>query len=199
MKNKDQLAFISGNKNEFSWYNKPMEFSFDNGLTLVTSPNTDFWQKTHYGFEKDDGHCYITKIQEDFTFVAHLEFSYKKMYDQCGIILRIDKDNWIKASVEYEDDLISRLGSVVTNKGYSDWATLDISTNISSIWYRLNKNEHDCFLEFSYDGVNWQQLRMLHLHKKNLSIYVGIYACSPKDSSFTCKATNMAITDCLWK
>ncbi|MFN2340367.1 MAG: DUF1349 domain-containing protein [Halanaerobium sp.] len=50
------------------------------------------------------------------------------------MILRLDRENWIKISTEYEDQKISRLGSVVTNPNYSDWATEDISSEINAVW-----------------------------------------------------------------
>lgn len=179
---------------EYEWFNEPKEFKIeDNKIVIKTSPFTDFWQKTHYGFSKDNGHCYITEVNNDFTFTALLDFSYNNLYDQCGLILRIDENNWIKASMEYENDKISRLGSVVTNLGYSDWATTDISSDIKKMWYRINKTSNDILIENSNDGINWTQMRLLHIHKECNEIKVGIYACSPKDSSFTCKASNLTL------
>lgn len=35
-----------------------------------------------------------------------------------------NSENWLKASVEYENNKFQHLGSVVTNHGYSDWAKI---------------------------------------------------------------------------
>ena len=179
--------------------NEPQGYSFDNGLIIQTRPYTDFWQRTHYGFQRDDGHCLLTKIGKDFSFTARFEFTPKEMYDQCGIMVRIDEDNWIKASIEYENEEISRLGSVVTNLGYSDWATTDISSDINSMWYKVSRRGMDFLLESSPDGEKWSQMRVAHLHVNTEFVYVGIYACSPKDSSFECRVGRMVLTENMWQ
>ena len=172
---------------DFFWLNEPKKYFFDQGLHLITKSKTDFWQKTHYGFRRDDGHCLLTNIQGDFSLKTRVHFNPKSQYDQCGIIARIDSENWIKCSIEYEDQEISRLGSVVTNYGFSDWATQDISSDIKSVMYQLSKREQDFLLEYSLDGRKWYQMRVAHLHQFKGSIDVGIYACSPIGEEFECK------------
>ena len=157
---------------------------------MTTAPNTDFWQKTHYGFERDNGHCLLTKVRNDFSITVKTEFYPKQQYDQCGLIIRADTHNWIKASVEFKTENHSRLGSVVTNLGYSDWATVDINTVIKSMWYRIQCRQSDFLIECSYDGMYWTQLRITHLHIPFNEITAGVYACSPMKSSFK------AVFDC---
>jgi len=152
----------------------------------LTNPSTDFWQKTHYGFERDNGHCLFTKLDKDFIFFSQLEFNFKGLFDQCGVMVRINQNNWIKASIEYEDEKISKLGSVVTNLGYSDWAMTTISSNIKTMWYKVKRNEKDFQIENSLDGEHWSLMRITHLHMDFKTIEIGIYACSPEESSFKC-------------
>lgn len=57
----------------------------------------------------------------------------KKSFDQCGIVMYLDSENWLKASIEYENQSFQHLGSVVTNNGYSDWATTEIHANVKSV------------------------------------------------------------------
>ena len=191
--------FIVGIASEFKWHNEPKKHSFNNGLVIKTEPYTDFWQRTHYGFRRDNGHCYLAKKIGDFSIMAHFIFTYKTQYDQCGIILRIDENNWVKASMEYENENISRLGSVVTNHGYSDWATTDISSAVKSMWYKLNKNGRDILIENSNDGVNWKQMRILHLRNNSEKVKIGIYACSPQNSTFECKVTKIIMSKNTWE
>ncbi|MFB2918768.1 MULTISPECIES: DUF1349 domain-containing protein [Aerosakkonema] len=180
--------FISAQiPDEFFWLNEPKTYFFERGLHLVTKSKTDFWQKTHYGFQRDDGHCLLTNIQEDFSLKTRVQFNPKSQYDQCGLIARIDSENWIKCSIEYENEEISRLGSVVTNYGFSDWSTQDISSDVKSAMYRLSKRSQDFLLEYSLDGIKWHQMRIAHLHDFKGSIDVGVYACSPIGEEFQCK------------
>jgi regulation of enolase protein 1 (concanavalin A-like superfamily) len=112
------------------------------------------------------------------------EFYPQRQYDQCGLIARNNSENWIKASTEYENPHHSRLGSVVTNAGYSDWATIDIHSGTHVMWYRIQSERNDFLIEYSEDGQNWKQLRITHLLQPFKELQVGIYACSPMDSSF---------------
>lgn len=183
----------------FSWFCEPEDFELDQGLVLTTEPHTDFWQRTHYGFQNDNGHALLTPVSGDFAFAAQLVFTYQGLYDQCGLLLRVDADNWVKVSLEYEDAAISRLGSVVTNGGYSDWATTDISSDVTTMWYRLQRRGQDLLIENSYDGTVWSQMRVTHLQADLSAARVGVYACSPQESSFVCRVPVMRLGPNQWE
>ena len=87
----------------------------------------------------------------------------------------------------------------MTNQGYSDWATLDISSNIDTVWYRLSRRESDYCIEYSFDGVDFKQMRICHLAKADAEIQFGLYACSPEDSSFEAKFSSFDLGPCLWE
>ena len=182
----------------FYWFNEPAKYQLGAGLEIFTDEKTDFWQNTHYGFQRDDGHCLLTQHTGDFSLMTHVEFRPQEKYDQCGLMVRVDQENWIKVSTEYESEEHSRLGSVVTNLGYSDWATQDISSNYSEMWYRISKNGPDFLLENSYDGQNWLQLRITHLHKMPEQLEVGVYACSPIGKNFWCRFNLLEISKNEW-
>lgn len=181
------------------YFNSPNINFTNNTLELITKPNTDLWQNTYYDFQHDNAPFVQTKICEKyFSFTIKVEYSSEKRFDQAGIILYLDSKNWLKASVEYENKDVSRLGSVVTNNGFSDWATVDISSDIKEMYYRLSRRENDFCIENSLDGVNFKQMRICHLDKANDEINIGIYACSPENSSFKAIFSDMVISDCTW-
>jgi regulation of enolase protein 1 (concanavalin A-like superfamily) len=184
---------------EYYWINRPNAFSLENDrLTIITDPETDYWQRTCYGFQNDNAHTFINDIEGDFTFVVKTDFEAVNQYDQCGIILYQDSENWVKASVEYENEEFARLGSVVTNLGYSDWASTDISSGVNSMWYRFSRREQDFCIENSSDGENYQQMRIFHLHIPILIARIGVYACSPLKSSFKSVFSNFEFGLCKW-
>jgi len=193
-----KIDFQNGKPEDFRWLNEPEEYYFDGGLVVITEPETDFWQRTHYGFERDNGHCLLTELEAGFSFAARFEFKPQNPYDQCGLMVRIDRKNWIKISTEYENEEISRLGSVVTNLGFSDWATTDISSEIGSMWYKVKNRGDDFLIENSADGESWKQMRVTHLHKKSDTFDVGIYACSPEDGRFQFKVDKVRIGKSDW-
>lgn len=87
---------------------------------------------------------------------------------------------------------------MVTNHGYSDWATTEIDAGIQSMWYRLSRREDDYCIECSEDGIKFKQMRICHIYEARDEIQFGIYACSPENSSFKAIFTNMEITECKW-
>lgn len=197
--NNSQSKGIILNFDCFSWINQPDRFLIETDtLTIHTVAGTDFWQRTYYGFRNDNAHAFLTEKEGDFTFSVRTVFRTKIRYDQCGIVLYQDSDNWIKASVEYENENYSRLGSVVTNLGYSDWGTTDISSEIKSMWYRISRRDQDFLMEHSADGVNYSQMRMLHMHLPIKTARIGVYACSPGKSSFEARLSELTIGPCIW-
>jgi regulation of enolase protein 1 (concanavalin A-like superfamily) len=182
----------------FSWLNPPARYRLGEGLEVWTDAETDFWQTTHYGFQRDDGHCLLARLPGDFCLLTQVEFRPRTQYDQCGLMVRVDSQNWIKVSTEYEDEATSRLGSVVTNLGYSDWATQDVDSNRSEMWYRISKNGPDFMLEHSTDGQSWQQMRVTHLHKLSEPLQAGVYACSPIGAAFWCRFKLLQVSENQW-
>ena len=110
----------------------------------------------------------------------------------------LDSENWLKGSIEYENEEFQHLGSVVTNNGYSDWATTEIDASIKSMWYRFSRREDDYCIECSEDGIIFKQMRICHMWNAGNTIQFGIYACSPENSSFKATFTDMEITECKW-
>ncbi len=187
--------------NKAFWVFEPKQKTQTNDkITILTEPGTDFWQRTYYGFQNDNAPAILVSTKEDsFSFLVKTEFDSAHRFDQCGVIIYQDSDNWFKASIEYENEEFQRLGSVVTNHGYSDWATTDIVAEQKSMYYRLSRRGSDYCIENSLDGVNYHQMRIFHLFEGAGEINIGLYACSPEQSSFTATFTQMQFTPCQWK
>jgi len=185
---------------QLQWTRKPAAFAISpKQIEITTTPHTDLWQRTYYHFRNDNAPVLQMRTEERyFSFVVKTEFASKHRFDQCGVVVYLDSENWLKGSIEYENETIQHLGSVVTNHGYSDWATTEISASISSMWYRLSRRESDFRLECSTDGVQFQQMRICHLWDATGAITFGIYACSPEDSSFLATFRHMALMECQW-
>jgi uncharacterized protein len=197
------------------WLNQPKVFEINSqSVKITTEANTDFWQGSYYGFRNDNAPALLLGSDLNFSFTTKASFDYQARFDQCGVIIYQDSSNWFKVSIEYENKEVSRLGSVVTNFGYSDWATTDIPTPTMT-WYRLSRRGPDFLIESSSNGIDFKQMRIFHLHalgettlemgKLNppapaeQSIHFGLYACSSLDSSFEAKFDNLKLEDCLWK
>ena len=187
---------------KFQWTREPLDYSVEaDQITITTKPHTDLWQRTYYHFRNDNAPVFQMETEEKFfSFSVKTDFTESHhRFDQCGIVLYLDSENWLKGSVEYENEEFQHLGSVVTNGGYSDWATTEIDASVKTMWYRLSRREDDYCVECSSDGVRFRQMRVCHLHKGKEKIRFGIYACSPEDSSFRAVFTDFRLGECQWK
>lgn len=185
---------------KLEWTREPNAYVItEDKVEITTKPHTDLWQRTYYHFRNDNAPVLQMETKEKFfSFIVKTDFDSKHRFDQCGVVVYLNSDNWIKGSIEFENEHFQHLGSVVTNNGYSDWATTEIPANIKSMWYRLSRREDDFCIECSVDGEIYQQMRICHMFNAQNIIKFGIYACSPEDSTFKATFTNMEITECQW-
>jgi regulation of enolase protein 1 (concanavalin A-like superfamily) len=177
----------------FRWLHEPPHWQLADTLTCTTAPDTDYWQRTHYGFQRDNGHFFWIPVRGDFVLSARLRSAPNAQYDQCGLLVRADSGAWVKCSAEFETPSHSRLGSVVTNHGYSDWATQDVAGTVTDVWYRLRRQGDDVFIDWSEEGADWRQMRVAHLHHCPAELLAGVYACSPTGPGFTCTVSDLVI------
>lgn len=187
---------------KFEWFREPESYNIkDDVIEVITKPYTDLWQRTYYHFRNDNAPVFQMETEEKyFSFIVKTDFQEScHRFDQCGIVMYLDSENWLKASVEYENKDYQHLGSVVTDQGYSDWATTVIDSSVKSMWYRFSRRDDDYCVECSTDGMEFCQMRICHMHRGKGKIRFGIYACSPEDSSFRAVFSNMQLTECQWK
>lgn len=181
-----------------SWFNEPSRWEIRSGVGLwvATEGNTDFWRRTHYGFEADSGHCLFARFEGDFAMSTRVVFHPRHQYDQAGLMVRFSADGWLKTSVEYEPVGPSRLGCVVTNGGYSDWSTQDFPRERREVELRVRRVGADFHVEFRDDTRDsWSQMRVAHLveGETSPSARCGLYACSPKDGGFEAEFRELRI------
>ena len=187
--------------NNFQWTRAPERYTVsDDKVEIITQPGTDLWQRTYYHFRNDNAPVFQMETEEQyFSFVVKTSFEESHhRFDQCGIVMYLDSNNWLKGSIEYENEHFQHLGSVVTNNGYSDWATTEIDASVRSMWYRFSRRADDYRIECAEDGIHFRQMRICHMHQGGGTIRFGVYACSPEASSFKATFTNMEITECKW-
>ena len=164
-------------------------------------PHTDLWQRTYYHFRNDNAPVLQMETEEKFlSFIVKTDFTESgHRFDQCGIVMYLDSENWRNGSVEDENEEFQQLGSVVTTHGYSDWATTAIPADVKIMWYRFSRRVDDYCSEGSQDGEHVTQMRVGRVGEGAGKIRFGSYACSPEDSSFKAVFTNLEITECAWK
>ena len=142
-----------------SWLNPPENWSADGAqLRVTTDANTDFWRKTSYGFIRDSGHFFGTQIDGDFTAQVQVSAQYASLYDQAGLMVRIDVENWIKCGVEFSDGQL--LLSTVLTVDKSDWAVSVAPPMPDGFWLRVTVAQGVIRVQYSTDGKLWPLLRL---------------------------------------
>lgn len=180
-----QLIHARRLNEQLQWHYEPAAWKINGAwLEIVCDSATDFWQRTHYGFRADNGHFLYVELKGDFILETHVRCDFQHQYDQAGLMVRVSDECWMKTSVENELNEPRKLGVVVTNHGYSDWSTQDISDSITE--YRLQiirKGSDYKVASFHEASGEWVQLRLFHLFDSPV-VQAGIYACSPKEGGF---------------
>lgn len=164
------------------WLNPPPNWRHDSGrLKLSTGDRTDFWRHTHYGFVRDNGHFYFEDRTGDFTAEAAVRGDYRVLYDQAGLMLRLDAENWIKAGIEMTGGVAHM--SVVVTRGYSDWSLIALGTAPESIRLRLTRIGVAVHISYQLPGARWQPARLAYFPASD-SASIGLMACSPERAGF---------------
>jgi regulation of enolase protein 1 (concanavalin A-like superfamily) len=166
------------------WLNAPPEWSEDRGvLTVVTGEKTDFWRETHYGFIRDDGHFRHVPAPGDFTAEVAFHGDYRELYDQAGLMLRLDDRNWIKAGVEFVAS--RRMLSVVVTRDVSDWSTMPCPVDDEWLRLRLTRIGSAVHVHWAPDSgsLDFRMLRLAYFPAEPAQ--VGPMCCSPQRAGFT--------------
>lgn len=173
------------------WLNPPPEWNLDESvLRLETGSETDFWRDTLYGFRRDSGHALLIPVTGDFT--AHLTFDavYETLYDQAGLMLRRDEGLWLKAGIEFSDDVANM--SVVVTRGASDWSTAVLSGVAGPQRLRLTRLADAVVVQFRNAANRWQLLRVADF-PAGATLQIGPMACSPQRAGFKVRFTEFTI------
>lgn len=179
------------------WFEPPPRFETGpGGLCLATAAETDFWQGTHYGFRVDNGHALLAEVAGSFVLETRVRTAPVHQYDQAGLMVRVSSACWLKTSVEFEPGEPSRLGAVITNRGWSDWSTRDLEPEQGQdVVFRITRRGGDVLVEAAPADERLSQIRLGRLHDTGTGpILAGLYACSPKAAGFEARFERLTIT-----
>ena len=175
------------------WLHPPASWRVEGSrsrLAIESDPETDFWQRTHYGFRRDNGHFLYCAAPETAVITAQFHSYAAHQYDQAGLMVRFSETCWLKTSVEFEPDGPSQLGAVVTNHGYSDWSLQDLPAPPGdarlSYCLRVQLQGAEVQVEHSAGETGpWRLIRVARLLPDGESgATCGIYACSPQAGGY---------------
>ncbi len=165
------------------WLNPPPSSNQQGDtLTLLTANQTDFWRTTHYGFIHDNGHFCYQETSGDFTAQVTVRAHYQALYDQAGLMIRLDESRWIKAGIEHTDGLPHF--SVVVTSGHSDWSVVPLAREAIDfpVRIRLTRRSEAILVQYALAANPWSMARLAHfpLPDPRAPAMIGMMACSPK-------------------
>jgi len=164
------------------WMNEPASAKIDGTeITVRSRAKTDFWQKTFDGYAADSGHFYHLPASGDFTFTALINGKYATQYDQAGLMVRIDAENWMRCGTEFVDG--KRYASVVFTRTYSDGSTLPDLSETEPIWWRVVRKNNSIETFCSLDGGKFMSVRMGYFPTQP-TVEVGLMCAAPSGSGF---------------
>jgi uncharacterized protein len=164
------------------WMNEPASGQIaGREITVRSRAKTDFWQKTFDGYVADSGHFFHLPASGDFTFTALINGKYATQYDQAGLMVRIDAENWMRCGTEFIDG--KRFASVVFTRIYSDGSTLPDLSQSEPIWWRVVRKNDSIETFCSLDGAKFMSVRMGYFPTQR-SVEIGLMCAAPSGPGF---------------
>jgi regulation of enolase protein 1 (concanavalin A-like superfamily) len=177
---------------QMRWFNDPASARRSGGQLLVVSrPKTDFWRKTFYGYVTDSGHFFYIPVQGDFTFQARVAGHYAALYDQAGLMARVDASNWLKCGIELVDGIGH--ASVVVTRDFSDWSTIRGVSAQSPLWWKMMRKGDSLEVLYSLDGKAYTSVRLGYLPLP-ASLNVGVMCAAPEGPGFESTFDDLQLT-----
>lgn len=173
------------------WFNEPAQWEMkDNVLTMQVTPQSDYWRISHYGFTVDDAPFLYTLRGGEFEVKAKISGDYRVRFDQAGLMLRIDKENYIKTGIEYVDGKYN-LSCVVTHHT-SDWSVITLDRPVPFVWIKAVRRLDAVEIFYSFDDKEYTMMRNCWL-QDNSPVMVGLMAACPDGQGFQAKFEHFAI------
>ncbi|ALL08733.1 hypothetical protein AQ505_10685 [Pedobacter sp. PACM 27299] len=176
---------------KMQWFNEPQKWEIkNNALTMSVTPQSDYWRISHYGFTVDDAPFYYSTYGGEFETKVKITGNYKARFDQMGLMLRIDHENYIKAGIEFVDGKYN-LSTVVTHKT-SDWSVTTLDKVPEFVWIKAVRRLDAVEVFYSFDDKTYIMMRNAHL-QDNVPVMVGFMAASPDGAGFQAKFENFSV------
>ncbi|MBX5225227.1 DUF1349 domain-containing protein [Rhizobium sp. NLR9b] len=177
--------------NKGKWLNEPASWRADEtSLTLTTDEKTDFWCETYYGFTRDNGHFLAFPTGDSFTAEIRIQGEFRTLYDQAGLMVRLDETRWVKSGVEFTDGE-AFLSAVVTD-GRSDWSVSQPFKELEDFHIRVTVAGGAMRIQASRDGSRWPLLRLAPFPAAD-RYEVGPAACTPERSGLRVRFSEFSI------
>ena len=185
------LAVSAQTLEKMNWFNEPSQWNITNNkLTMSVTPKSDYWRISHYGFTVDDAPFYYAEYGGEFEAKVKVSGDYKARFDQAGMMIRIDHENYIKAGIEYVDGKFN-LSTVVTHHT-SDWIVITLSNPVDFIWIKAVRRKDAIEIFYSFDDKEYTMMRNAWM-EANRPVRVGVMGASPDGNGFNATFSDFSV------
>ncbi|WP_019910616.1 DUF1349 domain-containing protein [Paenibacillus sp. HW567] len=162
-----------------SWTHEPVSSEVQDGMFVVEAvKGSDYWEKTMYGFQHDNGHALLASWED--SEAVEVSFSlqgFTGLYDQAGIMLWHSPTVWIKAGIELNDG-VPHIGAVVTDM-YSDWSLSPVPEwDGGVVTIRASRMNDAVVIRARTDNHPWRTIRVARFPYE-AGKQAGPFLCAP--------------------
>lgn len=176
---------------KMNWFNEPAQWAIEGKtLMMAVTPQCDYWRISHYGFTVDDAPFYWAEYGGEFEAKVKISGDYKVRFDQAGLMLRIDHENYIKAGIEFVDGKYN-ISAVVTHHT-SDWSVITLDNPVPYIWIKAVRRLDAVEVFYSFDDKNYTLMRNAWM-QDNIPMKVGVMGACPDGTGFNAKFENFTV------
>ncbi len=173
------------------WFNEPEQWNIDgDSLHMVVTPQTDYWRVSHYGFTVDDAPFLYALRGGEFEVKVKISGDYRSRFDQAGLMLRIDHENYIKAGIEFVDGKYNL--SVVVTHHTSDWSVIQLDKPVESVWIKAVRRLDAVEIFYSFNDKEYTMMRNAWL-QDNHPVMVGMMGACPDGNGFEARFEGFSI------
>lgn len=176
---------------KMQWFNELENYSIRNGVLEMQVPaQTDFWRIAHYGFTVDDGPFLYAVYGGEFEAKIKVSGEYETRFDQAGMMIRLDHENYVKFGIEFVDGKFN-ISAVVTHHT-SDWSVIRLDEPVPHLWLKAVRRLDAIELFYSFDDREYTMMRTLWM-QDNCPLQVGPVAACPDGQGFKARFSDFKV------
>lgn len=177
---------------KMNWFNEPENWEINNGsLIMDVTPKSDYWRISHYGFTVDDAPFYFAEYGGEFEAKVKISGDYKVRFDQAGMMIRLDHENYIKTGIEFVDGKYNL--STVVSHTTSDWSVISLDRPVDFIWIKAVRRLDAIEIFYSFDDKEYHMMRNAWM-QANHPVRIGMFAACPDGEGFKATFSDFRVT-----
>ncbi len=177
-----------------TWTHAPESVRREGDDLIVTAvAGSDAWRHTSDGFVHDTEHALVAPLTSGQAVEVTFTAAFSQQFDQAGVFLVADDEQWIKAGVEFADG-VAQVGAVVTD-GTSDWSVAPVPDWVGRrVTVRASRSGDAVTIRAGLDGTELHLVRVAPVDPDAL-LQAGPLVCAPTRAGLEVRFHRWEVTD----